>query len=549
MAPASSSAFPEFFNIAEYFLDRPAREHPRKTAILGVARPVTYGELAELANRAGNALLDEGVAPSERVLIALRDSPEFIAAFFGAAKIGAVAVPVNAMARAADYQHYLKDCGARIAIVDADAWPEFAQAIAESPQLSVILAGADAAQACRNGRGQAERVKILNWENWIERASSTLKPARTRPTDTAFFLYTSGSGGSPKAAVHQHKDMLVTSRGFADGVLGLRAADVTFSVSKLFFAYGLGNGMYFPFSAGASTVLNPEKTKVNRVMHIVAQCRPTIFFAVPTFYGALLRESEGGPTVDFSSVRLSVSAGEMLPATIFEKFRERFGLEILDGIGSTEMLHMFLSSRPGRARVGSCGFPVPGYEAKIMDDGGREMPACAQREDSGEQSGAIGNLWVRGDSAFAEYWGKPELTARTKREGNWIVTGDKFSRDVQGYYHYCGRTDDMLKVAGMWVSPMEVENALLGNSIVAEAAVVGVANNDGLTHGVAYVVLAEGVRASDALAREICEYAKSKLVPYKCPREVRFCHELPKTATGKIQRFKLRDSPAISDSR
>jgi benzoate-CoA ligase len=339
--------------------------------------------------------------------------------------------------------------------------------------------------------------------------------------------------------------MLVTSRGFARGVLGLHADDITFSVSKLFFAYGLGNGMYFPFSVGAATVLNPEKTKVSHVIDIVAQYRPTAFFAVPTFYGALLREAESGARVDLSSLRLAVSAGEMLPAAIFEKFRQRFGLEILDGIGSTEMLHMFLSSRPGKARAGSCGFPVPGYEAKIVDDEGREVLGCAQGREHAtkhelEHGCEIGNLWVRGLSALAEYWGKPELTARTKREGNWVVTGDKFTRDAEGYYHYCGRSDDMLKVAGMWVSPMEVENALLGHPDVAEAAVVGVADANGLTYEVAYIVLAAGLSGSEALAQQLCEYVKAKLISYKCPREVRFCPELPKTATGKIQRFKLR---------
>ncbi len=342
-------------------------------------------------------------------------------------------------------------------------------------------------------------------------------------------LYTSGSGGTPKAAVHRHADMLAASRNYAQTVLGLRADDLTFSVSKLFFAYGLGNGMYFPFSAGARTLLNPERTSVPHVIDMVARHRPTVFFAVPTFYAAVLREAERPDNrVDFSSVRKCVSAGETLPAEIFNAWKHRFAIEILDGIGSTEMLHIFISSIPGKCKPGSCGFAVPGYEIRIVDDNGESV-----------RDGEIGNLWVRGASAFAEYWRIPELTARTKR-GDWVVTGDKFFRDSDGYYHYCGRADDMLKVAGMWVSPMEVENALLGHPHVGEAAVVGATDERGLSYSVAHVVLRGNIQGSEKLADEICEHVKARLVSYKVPREVRFCSELPKTVTGKIQRFKLR---------
>jgi benzoate-CoA ligase len=324
--------------------------------------------------------------------------------------------------------------------------------------------------------------------------------------------------------------MLVTSQNYAQGVLDLRENDVTFSVSKLFFAYGLGNGMYFPLSAGAKTVLNPERTKVEHVIELVESYRPTIFFAVPTFYAAVLRAAEEKQyPMNFSTVRQCVSAGEMLPTEIFQRWKRRFGLEILDGIGSTEMLHMFVSSRPGHCKPGSCGFPVPGYEVKIVDDAGEPVAG-----------GEIGNLWVRGESAFERYWKIPELTARTKR-GEWVVTGDKFICDSNGYYRYCGRADDMMKVAGMWVSPMEVENALLGHPLVAECAVVGETDARGLMCSVAHVVLRTENGGSEQLAAEICEHLKARLVSYKVPREVRFCSELPKTVTGKIQRFRLRD--------
>jgi benzoate-CoA ligase family protein len=512
-------------NVAEHFLDGPAGRNPDRVAIVGEPREVTYGELAALSNRVGNALREQGVTRGDRVVILLPDSPEFIGAFFGAAKIGAIAVPVNPHARAADYIHYIENCEPRAAIVHSEALPEFLPASSERPQMPIIVAG--------NEEIDTGGVSCAKWNEWTNAASAYLAPAETSADDLAFFLYTSGSGGTPKAAAHRHADMLVTSRSFAHGVLGLREEDVTFSVSKLFFAYGLGNGMYFPLSTGARTVLNPERTKVDRVIELVGRHHPTVFFAVPTFYAAVLRAAEAkGDRVDFSSVRQCVSAGETLPAEIFERWKKQFGLEILDGIGSTEMLHMFISTRPGNCQPGSCGIPVPGYETKIVDDGGATVP-----------DGDIGNLWVRGESAFTEYWRLPELTVRTKR-GDWVVTGDKFVRDSNGYFRYCGRADDMLKIAGMWVSPMEVENALLGHPDVAEAAVVGATNAQGLTYAVAHVVLRAESGGSAELATEICEHVKARLVSYKVPREVRFCSELPKTVTGKIQRFLLREKRA-----
>jgi len=512
---------PEKLNIAEHFVDAPAALHPERPAIVGEPREVSYGELAALANRAGNALRAQGVSPGERVLIVLPDSAEFVAAFFGAAKIGAVAVPVNPFARSSDYIHYLENSEPRAAIVHSEALAEFLPASSARPQMPIVVAGHE--------KIETHGVSCAKWSAWTVAASEQLAAADTSPSDPAFMLYTSGSGGAPKAAVHRHLDMLVTSRNYAQSVLGLSADDVTFSVSKLFFAYGLGNGMYFPLSTGARTLLNPERTSVSRVLEMVARHRPTVFFAVPTLYAAILREAEGKPAaVDFSSARLCVSAGEALPAEIFARWKKRFGIEILDGIGSTEMLHMFISSRPGQCKPGSCGIPVPGYEAKIVDDTGELV-----------LDGETGNLWVRGESAFAEYWRIPELTARAKR-GEWVVTGDKFFCDSQGYYHYCGRADDMLKVAGMWVSPMEVENALLGHPHVAEAAVVGATDERGLSYSVAHVVLRGNDQGSEKLADEICEHVRARLVSYKVPRDVRFCRELPKTATGKIQRFKLR---------
>jgi len=512
---------PEYFNVAAHFLEAPAASHPERPAIVGEPHEISYGELTALANRTGNALRAQGVSQGDRVLMVLPDSVEFVAAFFGAAKIGAVAVPVNPFAQSSDYVHYLENSEPRAAIVHSNALAEFLPASGARPRIPIVVVGEEKTDL--HG-GACEK-----WSAYTALASDQLAAANTSPHDPAFMLYTSGSGGTPKAAVHRHADMLVTSRNYAQTILGLRADDVTFSVSKLFFAYGLGNGMYFPLSAGARTVLNPERINVAHVIEMVARHRPTVFFAVPTFFAAVLREAERpGHRVNFASVRQCVSAGETLPAEIFNSWKRQFGIDILDGIGSTEMLHIFISSRPGECRPGSCGRPVSGYEVKIVDDNGESV-----------RDSEIGNLWVRGASAFAEYWRIPELTARTKR-GEWVVTGDKFFCDSDGNYHYCGRADDMLKIAGMWVSPMEVENALLGHPHIAEAAVVGATDERGLSYSVAHVVLRGNFQGSEKLATEICEHVKARLVSYKVPREVRFCRELPKTATGKIQRFKLR---------
>ncbi len=512
---------PEQFNIAEWFVERPAQAHPARVAIASEPAPFTYAALRELAARAGGALAAAGCARGDRVLIALPDSAEFIAAFFGAARIGALAVPVNPFSRSADFSYYLSDSSPALAIVHAGILPEFLQAHWRPERTIVAGAGAEA-----RGRGP-----MRTWDEWVGEAAGESPPAPTSFTDPAFFLYTSGSTGGPKAAVHRHGDMLATFETFARGVLGASEQDRTLSVSKLFFAYGLGNGMYFPLGAGATTILNPDKPRPDKVLELVAKHRPTLFFTVPTFYAALLREAEQGAAADFSSVRVAVSAGEALPVEIFEQFKRRFGLEILDAIGSTEMLHMFISSVPGRIRPGSCGFPLPGYEAAIVDEGGRIVP-----------QGQTGNLWVRGPSAFSEYWGKPEKT-QAARAGEWVVTGDKFYCDPDGYYFYCGRSDDMMKVAGMWVAPGEVENALLAHPAVAEAAAVG-REVDGLTRLVGVVVLRHGAAAGPALEDELRQFVRARLTAYKAPQQIVFAAELPKTATGKIQRFRLRQTIA-----
>lgn len=518
---------PAKFNIAEHFLDRPAAAHPNRLAIVSGPRAVTYRELRTLANRVGNALRRWWCQRGDRVLIALPDSAEFIAAFFGAAKIGAIAVPVNPFARPDELQYYAADCGAKFAFVTQGQLASWIETSTRTPDLLwMVVVGEGGTPGVVGGR-KFPQTLLASWGGWLADVAAELDPAPAMATDPAFFLYTSGSTGGPKAAVHQHKDMLVTSEAFARGILGITEHDRTFSVSKLFFAYGLGNGMYFPLGAGASTVLNAERPRPAHVIELVQKHRPTLFFSVPTFYAALLREAEAHPA-DFSSVRMAVSAGEALPVEIFEQFKKKFGLEILDAIGSTEMLHMFISNVPGKIRPGSCGVPLPGYDAQIVDEEAQPV-----------REGEIGNLWVRGQSAFAEYWNKPEKT-QAARNGDWVVTGDKFHRDAGGYYFYDGRADDMMKVSGLWVSPAEVENALLGHPAVAEAAAAGLSEN-GLTRLTAWVVLRAGHEAANALQEDIRQFVRERLVGYKCPQRIVFATELPKTATGKIQRFRLRE--------
>ena len=365
-------------------------------------------------------------------------------------------------------------------------------------------------------------------------ASPDLEAEPTSKDDPAFWLYSSGSTGRPKGAVHLQHDMVVCSDTYALQVLGMTEADRTVSAAKLFFAYGLGNALYCPFGVGATTILWPGSPAAANVYATIEKYRPTLFFSVPTNYGMLLAHQRDGADFDLSSIRHAVSAGEALPPALFERFKQRFGVEILDGIGSTEILHIFISNRPGAIRPGSSGRIVPGYEAKILDEQNRPVP-----------DGEIGNLLISGDSTCACYWNKHEKTMATI-EGQWIRTGDKYSRDADGYYWYAGRSDDMMKVGGIWVSPVEVENALIEHASVLECGVGARADRDGLTKPLAYVVVRQGVAATPELAAELQQFARTRLSEYKRPRWVEFIDELPKTATGKVQRYKLRERAAQS---
>jgi len=518
-AAAPIVTVPDRFNIADYLVDRHLREgRGGRTAILCGDDAVTYAQVAERSNRVGNGLRSLGVRREERVMLLLLDTPAFAYSFFGAQKIGAVPIPTNTLLKSQDYRYILNDSRATVAIVSQPLLPQLAAIPRdELPYLQdLVVDGAPIA-------GAIGFDQLLAAEPGLE-----LEP--TGKDDAAFWLYSSGTTGFPKGAVHLHHDIVHTAVCYAQGILRMTAADRTFSVAKLFFAYGLGNALTFPFAVGATTILWPGPPTPPNVYGQIEQQKPTLFFSVPTNYGQLLAHKRDGTDFDLSSIRQAVSAGEALPKALYERFRDRFGVEILDGIGSTEILHIFISNRSGRARPGSAGELVPGYEARIVDETGHDVP-----------DRTVGNLMIKGDSTCAYYWNKHERTKDTI-EGHWIRTGDKFSRDADGYYWYAGRADDMLKVGGIWVSPVEIENTLVEHAAVQEAGVIGRRDADDLEKPMAYVVLAAGQQPSAELAHELQDFVRSKIAEYKRPRWIEFVEALPKTATGKTQRFKLRQA-------
>ena len=517
---------PDSFNAASWFVDRNVQEGRGDTvAIECGGERVTYRQVLERVNRVGNALREPlGVRPEERVMLLLLDTPEFIYSFFGAIKIGAVPIPTSTLWKPADYEYVLNDSRARIVIVSEALLPHL-QAIPRDRLRHVreiVVVGA----------GGARADGLRSFAALIADAADELEPEPTSKDDPAFWLYSSGSTGFPKGCVHLHHDMVVCTELYAKGVLNISPDDRCFSVAKLFFAYGLGNGMYFPFGVGATTILWPGPPTAAHVYEVVETHRPTLFYSVPTNYAMLLAHQRKGSDFDLSSIRSGVSAGEALPPALFERFRQRFGVEILDGIGSTEILHIFISNRPGAIRPGSSGLIVDGYDAKLLDEENRPVPV-----------GEIGNLLISGDSTCACYWNKHEKTKETI-EGRWIRTGDKYSVDADGYYWYAGRSDDMLKVGGIWVSPVELENALLEHVSVLECGVGSRKDHDGLLKPYAFVVLREGIAGTPELAVELQQFVRSKLSDYKRPRWMEFIPELPKTATGKVQRYKLRERAA-----
>jgi benzoate-CoA ligase family protein len=514
------------FNAADYFVDRHLREcRASRIAVECGNECVSYAQLAERVNRFGNALrhaLD--VRMEERVFLLLFDIPEFAYCFFGAIKIGAVPVPINTLLRSNEYEFLLNDTRARVAVV----CDSLAHLILQIPSerldfLESIIVIGNAPSG------------TLPFTDLLAAQSPELAPAPTCKDDAAFWLYSSGSTGFPKGCIHLQHDMVVATEQYAINILKIRESDRFFSAAKLFFAYGLGNGLYFPLTVGGTSILLPGPPSPQNVYATIERHRPTLFFSMPSNYAALMEYRHDSGEFDLSSIRLGISAGEALPAALCERFTRRFGFEILDGIGSTEALHIFISNVPGEVRHGSTGRVVPGFEARILDEQGNPLPA-----------GEVGTLWLNSDSVCSAYWNRHE---RSKQiiNGHWISTGDRYYQDNDGYYWFAGRADDMLKVSGVWVSPIEIETVLLEHEAVAEAAVVAHKDKDNLTKPVAFIVLRPGFTGDDALVSALLTFLTSRLPNYKRPRRVEFVSELPRTASGKIRRFKLRQPNLDSD--
>jgi benzoate-CoA ligase len=516
-ASAPRIAIPRDYNAAADLIDRNlAAGHSAKPAFVDDRTILTYGELSDRVDRAAGALRRLGIQPEQRVMLCLLDTVDFPVAFLGAIKAGVVPVPINTLLTANDYDFMLRDSRAKALIVSDALYDKIAPALAAQPALEhVIISGSAPA-----GR--------LSFATLLAEATPLRRAAATTCDDVCFWLYSSGSTGMPKGAVHLQSHLALTAELYAKPVLGIRESDVVFSVAKLFFAYGLGNALTFPLAVGATSVLSAERPTPAVVSRILKDKKPTIFYGVPTLYAALLASPEL-PTRDEIALRRCVSAGEALPEDIGKRWTERLGVEILDGIGSTEMLHIFLSNRPGQVRYGTTGVPVPGYDIRLVDEEGKPV-----------KDGELGELQVAGPTSAAYYWNN-RVKSRETFLGSWTRSGDKYVRDAQGYYTYGGRTDDMLKVSGMYVSPFEVEAALMTHTDVLEAAVIGRDDEQKLVKPKAFVVLKPGRNGSPALAEALQAHIKSRLAPYKYPRWVEFVGELPKTATGKIQRFKLRE--------
>jgi len=504
-------AAPELYNAAAaLLLPNLVDGRAERIAVIDDAGTYTYAELNDRVNRFANLLRYRGLTHGQRVLLCLDDSISFPVCFLGAMRAGAIPVPLNTWLPTQDYKYIAADSDARMVVVSATVASAWVPLLNTLPPLDILVSG-------------ATDTAHQDLDEALHEASSTEATAATRRDEPAFWLYSSGTTGNPKGVVHRHGDPEFTARSYGRHVLGIHADDIVFSAAKLFFAYGLGNSLTFPFSVGATAVLTAAKPSPTLVKDILRRHRPTLFCAVPTLYAMLL--GDGEPPVR-DRLRLCISAGEALPEVILQRWRDEVGIDILDGIGSTEMLHIFISNRAGDVCPGSSGRAVEGYQVRVIGDDGQ-----------GVADETIGDLEVRGDSAASGYWNLRELTVATFHDG-WVRTGDKYLRRPSGHLVYCGRRDDLLKVGGIYVSPVEVENALLAHPAVVEAAVVGAGDADRLIKPKAFVV--PRGEPSAALADELIAHVRTRLADYKRPRWIEFVTELPKTATGKIQRYKLR---------
>ena len=509
---------PEAFGIADYFLDARVREgRGDRTALLCAERRLTYHDVQALANRFANVMGALGLEPEQRVLIALPDSPEYVGALFGAFKAGAVAVMANPELKPEEIAYFYEYTRARLAVVSAERLDTWGAAAAGSRWLKRLLVIG------------GEAGKHASWERESRGASDRFESVPTHRDDACLWLFSGGTTGRPKAVVQSHRSYANTTELYAKATLGYRESDVTLSVPKLFFGYATGSNLFFPFSVGATSVLFPEHPTAEVLFGQIRRHRPTILINVPTMVGQMVAHPEAARQ-DLSCLRFATSAGEALPAELYRRWRESFGVELLDGLGTAEMWHVFITNRPGDVKPGTMGRVVEGFDVRVCDDEGRELPP-----------GEVGALWVRGASRALGYWQQAERTAAAFR-GEWYVTGDLVSRDAEGYFTYAGRGDDMLKVGGKWVAPAEVEDCLLTHASVKECAVVGASDANGLVKPRAFVVLQTGREGGAVLAEELKAFIRERLAPYKYPREVVFVDDLPRTHLGKVDRGKLRRS-------
>lgn len=514
-AGAPTTGAIQYYNAAEDLLERNLAARPEKTAYIDERGSYTFAELGKRVNRCANLLTDLGLAMETRVMVCLLDTVDFPAVFLGAIKAGLVPIAVNTLLTSNDFDFMLRDSRAQALLVSEPLLASFTPILDAQPHLKHVVVSGGTSQ-------EYPRLADL-----MAREDDTFATAPTRPDDACFWLYSSGSTGTPKGVVHVQTSLLKTAELYAQPILGIQETDLVFSAAKLFFAYGLGNGLSFPLSVGATTVLLGERPTPQAVWKILREHKPTIFYGVPTLYSSLLAHDDL-PRRDELRLRRCTSAGEALPAEVGRRWAELTDVDILDGLGSTEMLHIFLSNRPGDVRYGTSGKPVPGYEIRLIGEDGNAVA-----------KGEIGELQVSGPSSAAYYWNNREKS-RSTFLGPWTRSGDKYTESADGHFTYSGRDDDMLKVSGIWVSPFEVESAIASHAAVLEAAVVGQADENGLLKPKAYVVLRPNTPASPELAAALQQHVKSHLAPYKYPRWIEFVAELPKTATGKIQRFKLR---------